>query len=76
MGFKELSPLFHFWGLMVGSSEVRTLCPFVLFLFVRLGASLGISHAFFPLVEGVVFRGRGLGLVLADLLPLLCESVN
>ena len=60
---------------MVGSSEVRILCPSVSFLFARLGASLGISLAFCPLVEGFMFGGNGLGLALADLLPLLRESV-
>ncbi|KAK9991203.1 hypothetical protein SO802_026188, partial [Lithocarpus litseifolius] len=67
---------FRFWGSMVGSSEVRTLFPSISFLFARLGASLGISCAFCPLVGGFMFGVSGLGLVLADLLPLLLESVN
>ena len=61
---------------MVGSSEIRTLCPSVSFLFACLGASLGISRAFCPLVEGFMFGGSGLGLALANLLPLLCDSIN
>ena len=46
------------------------------FLFARLEASLGVSHSFCPLVEDFVFEGSGLSLVLADLLPLLRQSVN
>ena len=58
-------------GSMVDSSEVSRLYPFVSFFFARLGASLGSSHSFGPLIEIFLFGGSGLGLVLADLLPLL-----
>ena len=61
---------------MVGSSKVRTLYPSVSFLFACLGVSLGVSHTFFPLVKGFVFGGSSLGVVLADLFPLLCQSVD
>ena len=50
---------------MVGSSKVRILFPSILFLFARLRASLGVSHTFCPLVEGFVFGGSSLGVVLA-----------
>ena len=63
-------------GSMVDNSEVRRLCPSISFFFARLGASLGFSHSFCPLVEDFVFGGSGLSLVLADLLPLLRQSVN
>ena len=56
---------------MVSSSEVRVVCPSVSFLFARLGASLGISRAFLPLVGNVVFEGSGLGVALGELYPLL-----
>ena len=40
---------------MVSTSEVRIVCPSISFLFARLGASLGVSRTFSPLVEGFVF---------------------
>ena len=61
---------------MVSSSEARIPCPSISFLFVRLGASLGVSHSFSPLIEGFVFKGNSLNMVLAELLPLLHQSVN
>ena len=56
---------------MVSSSEVRIACPSISFLFARLGAFLGVSHSFSPLIEGFVFEGNNLNVVLAELLPLL-----
>ena len=61
---------------MVGSSKVRVLCPSISFPFARLGASLGISRTFCPLVEGFVFRSNSLSVVLADLFPLLRQSID
>ena len=61
---------------MVGSSEVRILFPSVSFLFARLGASLEVSRTFRLLVEGCVFGGSRLSVVLADLFPLLRQSVD
>ena len=40
---------------MVSNFEVRIVYPFILFLFIRLGASLGVSRSFSPLIEGFVF---------------------
>lgn len=65
-------PFFPSLGSVVDSSKVRRLCPSISFLFARLGVSLGSSRSFFPLIKCFVFGGNGLGLVLADLLPLLC----
>ena len=67
---------FPFLNSMVDSFEVRQLCPSILFFFAHLEAYLGSSRAFYPLIEGFVFGGSGLGLVLGDLLPLLRQSVN
>ena len=61
---------------MVESSKVRRLFPSISFLFTCLGVSLGFSRTYCPLIEGFVFGGSGLGLVLADLLPLLRQSIN
>ena len=61
---------------MVGSSEVRILFPSVSFLFARLGASLVVSRTFHLLVEGFVFGGSSLSVVLADLFPLLRQFVD
>ena len=57
-------------GSMVSSSEVRIVCPSIS-LFAHLGASLGVSRSS-PLIEGFVFKGNSLSVLLVDLLPLLC----
>ena len=57
---------------MVNSFEVRVACLSVSFFFARLGASLGASLAFFPLVENFVSEGSSLDVVLGNLFPLLC----
>ena len=57
---------------MVSSSEVRTECPSISFLFARLGGSLGV----FPHLENFISEGSSLGVVVADLLPLLRQSID
>ena len=57
---------------MVSSSEVRTKCPSISFLFARLGGSLGV----FPHLENFISEGSSLGVVVADLLPLLRQSID
>ena len=57
---------------MVSSSEVRITCPSISFLFTRLGGSLGV----FPHLENFIFEGNSLGIVVADLLPLLHQSID
>ena len=52
---------------MVSSFEVRTACPSISFLFACLGGSLGV----FPYLENFISEGNSLGIVVADLLPLL-----
>ena len=61
---------------MVSSSKVRIACPSISFLFARLGDSLGVSCSFFPLVGGFIFEGSSLSVALADLLPLLSQSLD
>ncbi|KAM4109597.1 hypothetical protein ACJW30_03G131800 [Castanea mollissima] len=61
---------------MVNSAEVRVTCPSVSFFFACLGASLGASCAFLPLVGNFAFKGSGLGVVLGELSPMLCQSIN
>ena len=61
---------------MVGSTEVMVACRSILFLFVHLGASLGVSRAFLPLIEDFVFEGSSLSVALVDLVPLLCQSID
>ena len=68
-------PLFSVFS-MVSSSEVRIVCPSISFLFARLGASLGVSRNFVPLVGGFVFEGSSLSVALADFLPLLRQSLD
>ena len=74
--FFPFSFFFSFFGSMVNSSEVRRLCPSLSFFFACLGASLGSSCSFGPLIENFVFGGSGLSLALADLLLVLRESVD
>ena len=57
---------------MVSSSEVRIACPSISFLFARLGGSLGV----FPHLENFIFKGNSLGIVVADLLPLLRQLID
>ena len=57
---------------MVSNSEVRTTCPSTSFLFVRLGGSLGV----FPHLENFISEGNSLGIIVADLLPLLRQSIG
>ena len=61
---------------MVSSSKVRIACPLISFLFACLGASLGVSHNFVPLVRGFVFESSSLSVALADFLPLLRQSLD
>ena len=70
--FSLFSFLFGFTGdsvcpSMVSSFEVRIECPLISFLFTRLGGSLGV----FPHLENFIYEGNSLGVVVADLLPLL-----
>ena len=60
---------------MVSSSEVRVACPSVSFFFARLGATLGVSSDFFPLIRDFVFEGYGLSVVLGELSPILGQSL-
>ena len=57
---------------IVGSLEVRIACPSISFLFACLEGSLGV----FPNVEDFVFEGNSLGVVLAELCPLLRRFVD
>ena len=61
---------------MVSSSETRTFCPSISFLFTRFGASVSVSRTFCPSIEGFVVKGSSLGVVLADLVLLLRQSVD
>ena len=57
---------------MVSNSEVRIAYPSISFLFARLGGSLGV----FPNLEKFISEGNSLGVVVADLLPLLRQSID
>ena len=56
---------------MVSSSEVRIVCTSILFLLAHLGAALGVSCSFSPLIEGFVLKGNCLSVVLVELFPLV-----
>ena len=72
----EFSPFSLLFSSVVDSFEVRRLCPSLSFFFAHLRASLGSSYSFGSLIENFVFGGSRLCLVMADLLPLLRESVD
>ena len=57
---------------MVSNFEVKIACPSISFLFARLGGFLGV----FPHIENFVFEGNNLSIALADLLPLLRQSID
>ena len=60
---------------MVSGSEVRVVCPTVSFFFAHLGAALGVSGDFLPLVGDFIFAGCGLSLVIGELSPILGQSI-
>ena len=60
---------------MVSGSEVRVACPSVSFFFAHLGAALGVSGDFLPLVGDFIFAGCGLSVVLGELSPILGQSI-
>ena len=60
---------------MVSGSEVKAVCPSVSFFFACLGAALGVSGDFLPLVGDFIFVGCGLSLVIGELSPILGQSL-
>ena len=60
---------------MVSGSDVRVICPSVSFFFARLGAALGVSGDFLPLVGDFVFAGCGLSVVIGELSPILGQTL-
>ena len=60
---------------MVSGYEVRVVCPLVSFFFARLGAALGVSSDFLPLVGDFIFAGCGLSLIIGELSPILGQSI-
>ena len=60
---------------MVSGSEVRAVYTSVSFFFARLGAALGVSSDFLPLVGDFIFAGCGLSLVIGKLSPILGQSI-
>ena len=61
---------------MVDSFVVRQIFPSISFFFALLRASLGSFNAYCPPVEGFIPGGSGLGFVVANLHPLLHQSLN
>ena len=60
------------WFSMVSSSEVRIAYPSISFLFAHFGGSLGV----FLYLENFILEGSSLSVALADLLPLLHQSID
>ena len=60
---------------MVSGSEVRATYPSVSFFFARLGAALGVSDDFLPLVGDFIFVVCSLSLVIGELYPILGQSL-
>ena len=60
---------------MVSDSKVRVACPSVSFFFARLGATLGVSGDFLPLVGDFIFAGCGLSVVIGELSLILGQSI-
>ena len=60
---------------MVSCFEVRVVCPSVFFFFARLGAALGVSGDFRPLVRDFIFASCGLSVVIGELSPILGQSI-
>ena len=60
---------------MVSGSEVKAACPSVSFFFAHLGAALGVSGDFLPLVRDFIFVVCGLSLVIGELSLILGQSL-
>ena len=60
---------------MVSGSKVRAACPSMSFFFAHLGAALGVSSDFLPLVGDFIFVGCGLSSVIGELSPILGQSL-
>ena len=60
---------------MVSGFEVRAVFPSVSFFFARLGAALGVSGDFLPLLGDFIFAGCGLSLVIGELSLILGQSL-
>ena len=81
--FLRYDPLFFYLNfisfscvLMFEYFEVRRLSPYVSFFFARIGASLESSGGGCPQVELFISSDSTLGLFLADLYPLLRQSLD
>ena len=61
---------------MVDYSDIRHTSPFVMFFFALLGASLGSPSDHCLQVGDFVLGDSSLGLVLGNLYPLLCQSLD
>ena len=61
---------------MVDYYDIRHFSPSVSFSFARLGAFLSSSSGGCPQIEGFTLKNSNLGLILADLYPLLHQSLN
>ena len=61
---------------MVNYSEIRHLFPSISFFFAHLGASFGFFGDHCPWVGDFIVEDSSLGLVLGDLYPLLCQSLD
>jgi len=73
--FASIRDLHFSFFLICDYSEVRLHFPFVSFLFSRLGALLRSTRGY-PEVGSFIPRDSALRLVLADLPPLLCQSLD
>ena len=61
---------------MVDYYDIRCTSPSVAFFFARLGAFICSPSGHCPRVGGFVLGDNSLGLVLGDLYPLLCQSLD
>ena len=62
--------------LMVDYSDIRCNSPSVAFFFAHLGAFIGFSSGHCPWVRDFTLGDYSLSLVLGDLYPLLCQSLD
>ena len=74
LGFEPFPHLF-LWFFTVSGSEVIAVCPSVSFFFACLGAALGVSGDFLPLVGDFIFVGCGLSLVIGELSLIWSQSL-
>ena len=61
---------------LMNYSDIRCISPLIAFFFARLGVLIGCSSGHYPQIRDLALGDSSLRLVLGDLYPLLCQSLD